>query len=122
MLPVVVSALRERRAGPSLVSEFLRQAKKQLQREALREFPQAGAFATRRERQTLEHCRELSERAHYAFERALAALDEYLQRQDERFLERSLLQYETAERYEAAIIRAKLHSPPESHGGLTLAS
>lgn len=119
MLPVVVAAIREKRAGTSLISEFLLQTKKQLRTEQSlrrdRRHSLASAAITRRERQILDQCFELSLRAHSSFERALSALDDYLLRQDDGLLEQALLQYQTAERFEAAMIKAKVQfSPPLS--------
>lgn len=124
MLPVVVRAIKERRAGLKLLYDFLPHAAEQIHRERIlgqsRRNQVGSQPIARRDRTSVVHYFELARRANQAMERALECLHHYLGKQDEGHLDQALRHYEKAERLQRARVKARMDfSPKQNHAVAT---
>ena len=120
MLPVVVRAIKERRAGLKLLYDFLPHATEQIERERVlgqsRRNQVGSQSIARRDRTSVVHYFELSRRANQAMERSIECLQRYLGKQDDGHLDQALRHYEKAERLERARVKARIDfSPKQNH-------
>lgn len=111
MLPIVVAAIKGKRAGLKLLRDFLQRAKEQLENEeALNDSRMRTLNRTRvsrRDRMSVIRYFSLVRKAHEAQAQALSTLDRYFNRQDEAYLDLALSHYETAEKLERAKVKAR---------------
>lgn len=125
MLPVVVRAIKERRAGLKLVYDFLPYATEQIHRERVlgqsRRNQMGSQPIARRDRTSVVHYFELSRRANQTMERALECLRHYLGKQDEVHLDQALRHYEKAERLERARVKARMDFSPKQNHAVAMA-
>ena len=115
MLPIVVKALKEKREGIKALFDFLPQAWRELeQRQSINHSRRNMirlAACDRQARLSLGRYFDLGRRSCKALRLALQALEKYRDKEDERFLDAALRQYETGERFEKARLEVRLGLP-----------
>jgi hypothetical protein len=116
MLPVIIRAIKDKRAGSGALSEFLCQAQEQLERQQkisqARRRLVSSQTGSRREKLFVARYFDLIKRIQRAQSRALESLENYLQVQDEALLDEALRQYETGERFQLLRIQARIGLAP----------
>ena len=116
MLPVVVQALKGKREGPSILADFLSQARFALERrhkisQARRNFVYEQRNS-RRERQSLVRYFDVVLQSQRAHQVALETLGKFLDNNEEHLLDEALRHYETGERYQKARIKMRMQLTP----------
>lgn len=116
MLPIVVKALQNRSLGHFSLRKFLSQAWQELHLETDQVRTERSRLTaltgSRRERLEAGRLYDLAQRAQKSKKLALEALQQFLTDGQERWLEKSLSAFETAERYQSAHLKMRMNLAP----------
>jgi hypothetical protein len=116
MLPVVVNTLKERPGETQLLSDFLQEAREELQADIKTSQGKrrkiCGRMSSRRERLDLGRYFDLAQRIQKARMYALAALEKFQSTGEEHWLDVALLQFETGERFQKSRLHMRVNLDP----------
>ena len=116
MLPVVVSSVKEQRAGLFALTKFIREADRDIQKSVKQMEQQrrevCSQLTCRRDRMAAHRYFDLGRRSQKAYQEAIDAMKAYLESGEESLLNLALRQFETGERFGKARLEQRVRFAP----------
>lgn len=116
VIPVLINSILNGRAGPLALRRFLKRAWSQLEEEQgiqeERRVKVTKRTPARKERMQVTRYYDCERRSYKALRSSLGALESFLEERDESWLEKSLLEYETSERFRKSQLAMRMRLQP----------
>ncbi len=116
VIPVLIDSILTGRAGPLALRRFLKNAWTEVEEEQSMQEQRRKRVTkrtpSRRERMQVTRYYDCERRSHRALRSSLKALENYLTERDEQWLEKSLLEYETSERFRKNQLAMRIRFQP----------
>ena len=116
VIPVLIDSILTGRAGPLALRQFLKYAWTEVEEEQSTQEQRRTRVTkrtpSRRERMQVTRYYDCERRSHRALRSSLKALENYLTERDETWLEKSLLEYETSERFRKNQLAMRIRFQP----------
>ena len=116
VIPILINSILAGRAGPLALRRFLKRAWTQVEEDQTTQEQRRKRVTkrtpSRRERMQVTRYYDCERRSHRALRSSLTALENYLAGRDETWLEKSLLEYETSERFRKNQLAMRIRFQP----------